>query len=40
MVFVAFIIGTAGSGKSLLTSSLVERMVREKQKVAALNLDP
>jgi len=40
MVFVAFIIGTAGSGKSLLTSSLVERMLREKQKVAALNLDP
>jgi len=40
MVFIAFIIGTAGSGKSFLTSALVEKMRREKQKVAALNLDP
>jgi GTPase SAR1 family protein len=40
MVFTAFIIGTAGSGKSLLTSSLAERMRKERQKVATLNLDP
>jgi len=40
MVFIVFIIGTAGSGKSFLTSALVEKMRREKQKVAALNLDP
>lgn len=40
MVFITFIIGTAGSGKSLLTSSFAERMHREKQKVATLNLDP
>lgn len=40
MVFTAFIIGTAGSGKSLLTSSFVERMREDKQKIAALNLDP
>jgi GTPase SAR1 family protein len=40
MVFTTFIIGTAGSGKSQLTSSLVERMREEKQKVAVLNLDP
>jgi GTPase SAR1 family protein len=40
MVFTAFIIGTAGSGKSLLTHSLAERMMKEKQKVATMNLDP
>ncbi|RLI01299.1 GTPase [Candidatus Bathyarchaeota archaeon] len=40
MVFIAFIIGTAGSGKSFLTSVLVEKMRQEKQKVATLNLDP
>jgi len=40
MVFIAFIVGTAGSGKSFLTSALVEKMRGEKQKVAALNLDP
>ncbi|MCW4021352.1 MAG: ATP/GTP-binding protein [Candidatus Bathyarchaeota archaeon] len=40
MVFIAFIIGTAGSGKSFLTSSLAERMRKEQQKVATLNLDP
>jgi len=39
-VFTAFIIGTAGSGKSLLTSAFMERMREERQKVAALNLDP
>ena len=40
MVYMAFIIGTAGSGKSLLTSALVEKMRQEKQNVATLNLDP
>jgi len=40
MVFIAFIIGTAGSGKSFLTSALVGKMRQEKQKVATLNLDP
>ena len=40
VVFIAFIVGTAGSGKSLLTFSLVEWMRKEKQKVATLNLDP
>jgi len=39
MVFIAFIIGTAGSGKSFLTSVLVEKMRQEKQKVTTLNLD-
>lgn len=40
MVFTAFIIGTAGSGKSLLTFSLSERLRMDRQKVATLNLDP
>jgi len=40
MVFTAFIIGTAGSGKSLLTASFAERLRQEKQKVAVMNLDP
>jgi GTPase SAR1 family protein len=40
MVCMAFIIGTAGSGKSFLASALADRMRKEKQKVATLNLDP
>lgn len=40
MVFTAFIIGTAGSGKSFLTSALLDRMRLDKQEVAVLNLDP
>ncbi|MEM2889155.1 MAG: ATP/GTP-binding protein [Candidatus Bathyarchaeia archaeon] len=40
MVFTAFIIGTAGSGKSQLTSSFAEIMMEEKQKIAIMNLDP
>jgi GTPase SAR1 family protein len=40
MVFITFIIGTAGSGKSLLTYSLAEWMKLEKQNIAILNLDP
>jgi GTPase SAR1 family protein len=35
-----FIIGTAGSGKSLLTASLNEWLKVEKQKAATVNLDP
>ena len=40
MVYISFIIGTAGSGKSLLTSSLANKLRQEKQSVATLNLDP
>lgn len=40
MVFTAFIVGTAGSGKSLLTFSFAERLRMERQKVATMNLDP
>jgi GTPase SAR1 family protein len=37
---IIFIIGTAGSGKSLLTASLDEWLKVEKQKTATVNLDP
>ncbi|MCX8171635.1 MAG: ATP/GTP-binding protein [Candidatus Bathyarchaeota archaeon] len=40
MVFIAFIIGTAGSGKSLLTASFSEWLKVNEQNVATLNLDP
>ena len=36
----AFIIGTAGSGKSLLTAALSEWLKMSKQDVAVVNLDP
>lgn len=39
-MFIAFIIGTAGSGKSLLTSSYGEWLRMERQNVALVNLDP
>ena len=39
-MFIIFIVGTAGSGKSLLTSSFLEWLKIEKQKVATLNPDP
>jgi len=39
-VFIVFFVGTAGSGKSLLTASFSEWLRIEKQKVATLNLDP
>jgi GTPase SAR1 family protein len=39
-VVIIFIIGTAGSGKSLLTASLNEWLKGGKQKSATLNLDP
>ena len=37
---IVFIVGTAGSGKSLLTSSLFEWLTVSKQKVGIVNLDP
>ncbi len=40
MVYIAFIIGTAGSGKSLLTASFSEWLRINEQNVATLNLDP
>jgi len=39
-MFITFIIGTAGSGKSLLTASLNEWLKVGKQKTATVNLDP
>lgn len=39
-MFITFIIGTAGSGKSLLTSVFSEWLKVAKQKVAIINLDP
>jgi GTPase SAR1 family protein len=37
---IVFFVGTAGSGKSLLTASFDEWLKAEKQKVATVNLDP
>lgn len=39
-MFIVFIIGTAGSGKSLLTASLNEWLKIGKQKTVTVNLDP
>jgi GTPase SAR1 family protein len=39
-VFIVFIIGTAGSGKSLLTAAFGEWLKMSKQDVAIVNLDP
>jgi hypothetical protein len=39
-MFIIFIIGTAGSGKSLLTASFNEWLKIGKQNVATVNLDP
>ena len=39
-MFVIFIIGTAGSGKSMLTASFSEWLKISKQDVATVNLDP
>src|SRR3989304_9851839 len=36
----AFIIGTAGSGKSLFTAAFAEWLKMSKQDVAVVNLDP
>lgn len=39
-MFIVFIIGTAGSGKSLLTAAYSEWLKMQKQDVATVNLDP
>ena len=39
-MFIVFIIGTAGSGKSLLTATFSEWLKVSKQNVAVVNLDP
>ena len=39
-MFILFIVGTAGSGKSLLTASFSNWLKIGKQKVITLNLDP
>jgi len=39
-LFITFIIGTAGSGKSLLTSSFGDWLRMERQNVVLVNLDP
>ncbi|MEM3672704.1 MAG: ATP/GTP-binding protein [Candidatus Bathyarchaeia archaeon] len=39
-MFIVFIIGTAGSGKSLLTATFGEWLKMNKQDVAIVNLDP
>jgi GTPase SAR1 family protein len=39
-MFIVFIIGTAGSGKSLLTASFSEWLKVGKQKAGTVNLDP
>jgi GTPase SAR1 family protein len=39
-MYIVFIVGTAGSGKSLLTASFTDWLKMAKQKVIAVNLDP
>jgi hypothetical protein len=39
-LFIVFIIGTAGSGKSLLTASFTNWLKAQKQDVITMNLDP
>jgi GTPase SAR1 family protein len=39
-MLVVFIVGTAGSGKSLLTACLADWLKIQKQNVATVNLDP
>ncbi len=40
MMYTAFIVGTAGSGKSFLTSTLAEYLKLNEINVATLNMDP
>jgi GTPase SAR1 family protein len=40
LLFIVFIVGTAGSGKSLLTASFVNWLQLQKQNAIAINLDP
>jgi GTPase SAR1 family protein len=39
-MFITFIIGMAGSGKSFLTAALSDWLKMQKQKIATVNLDP
>jgi GTPase SAR1 family protein len=39
-MFLAFIVGSAGSGKSMLTSALAEYLLEKEQDVCTVNLDP
>jgi GTPase SAR1 family protein len=39
-MFIVFIIGTAGAGKSLLTAAFSEWLIASKQDVSIVNLDP
>ena len=39
-MFIVFIIGTAGSGKSMLTAAFSKWLEISKQNVAVVNLDP
>ncbi len=39
-MFVVFVVGTAGSGKSLLTASFADWLRMKKQDVVTMNLDP
>jgi len=39
-MFVVFMVGTAGSGKTLLTASFANWLMMEKQDVITVNLDP
>jgi len=39
-MYIVFIVGTAGSGKSLLTASYSDWLKMSKQKVTTVNLDP
>lgn len=39
-IFFNYIVGTAGSGKSLLTSALSEHLRKQEMTVATVNLDP
>ena len=40
LMFITFLVGTAGSGKSLLTASLEKWLVESDLSVAVVNLDP
>lgn len=39
-MFIAFVIGTAGAGKSMFTAALGEWLIMAKQDVSIVNLDP
>ncbi|MFX1263841.1 MAG: ATP/GTP-binding protein, partial [Promethearchaeota archaeon] len=39
-MFYVFLVGTAGSGKSLLTSTLEKWLIADEMSVTVVNLDP